>query len=180
MQTQTEVQKRTEQQMHGRIGHNVKLYELAKRCLREADGDLRAAADRLVAVMDSKPAIYRAALDKFKEQAAYDAVRVVMRAERQHIQYQPSDASKAADAALVQAVERHWYEYPLSSGLRLGDASNADLLAQAKIHEAQERGNAWKRRFMQSIADRVPEGTKVRALVTEEDLAKLYREAESC
>ena len=163
----------------GHAAKNVKLHELAKRCLADADGDVQDAASRLIAIMDAKPSIYRAALDAFKEQAAYAAIRTVLRVERRNIQYQPSPAAQASDAALVETVERNWYDYPLAT-VRLGDATAADLIAQAKIHELQERGNAHKKRFMQSIAARVPEGSVVRSALSQEEIGEMYKGASIC
>lgn len=177
MRTQEHVAKDTAN-WQGHATKNVKLHDLAKRCLKDADGDLQEAAAKLIAIMESKPSIYRVVLDAFKEQAAYAAIRAVLRVERKHIQYEPTEAGRAADRALLDAVERNWYDYPLAT-MKLGDATSADLLAQAKIHEQQERGNGHKKRFMMALAERVGE-QRVRDCIAQEQVGEIFKGAQSC
>jgi hypothetical protein len=158
---------------------NITLAALARKFLDESGSDIRAAAEKFMALMDAEPAVYRAALDRFKEQAAYDVIRLALRHTRQSIQHTTRARGNAGDA-LITAIERNWYDWPLASGMSLGAANRDDLVAQARIHELQELGNGHKKRWLLALANEMPARGCVRHSVREDVIARMYEETKSC
>ena len=64
---------------------------------------------------------------------------------------EPVEAHAAASKRLRVAAERSIYDYPLSGGLLLGDATAAILQIESDMHESFEKGNGRQKLWYRAV-----------------------------
>lgn len=113
--------------------------------------------------------------------AARNLLREAMRGVRATAGVTENGQPKTFDADQQEAIVnacRGFLDRPLMSGKRLGDATRADLLADAQRYEQYAEGNAREARFLFAVADKVKDGQSVRDVLDEDKLRKLHERAQ--
>lgn len=85
--------------------------------------------------------------------------------------------AKVGVVALANGLAASLMNFPLAGGLRLGDATREDVLAQAAMYASASRDMGHKARWLEAVAARVAPGQKVREALTSEALSSLQAEA---
>jgi hypothetical protein len=148
--------------------------EIATNALAAADGDVVRATDAMVtAVMNSK-VLYRSLMDPLVKQACYDAIRGQCRAQRRVIWETPQpSASSTRDRIGGLAAGLTLMDFPLPGGIKVGDATRAEVMDASDSYLAQATDNAAKGRWLRLIARHVTGDAKVRDVLTLERLIQL-------
>lgn len=154
--------------------------EIIKQCLDEADGDAKKACELL--------AFRIAADDELFESIA---MPLIVRSARAHIKkwtqpkqrrrrYQDDEETGASvysvpsiPTGMLAVASRNWLEYPLMNGLTLGDATRETVLTVSDMHAKQSRQHSARARMFKAVADRMPEGKRVRDVMSHEEIHRI-------
>jgi len=130
------------------------------------------AAERLAEMMRADMELYREILAPFERDAAAMAVQRQKVATRSYIWTRPTAADSRVEAlARTNAVSL--LDMRLPSGVRLGDATAADVQDAAGWYrdaEAQMRGKAM---FFEAVAQKIKRGKRVADCLSAQELQKL-------
>ncbi len=77
--------------------------------------------------------------------------------------------------ASVQVAAGRFYNWPLSDGCLLADATRSQLTRDIGMYRGQAAGCLRNARFLELVADKVQEGQQVREVFNEEQLNRLMR-----
>ena len=162
--------------------------EAARRALDDANGDAREAARMLEQAARTASPLREALTDPLIAGACWDAVRGQVRKERAAIWTTPNVASGptakpqalAAQAdRVVQLATGTLRMFPLPGGKRLGEATRQEIAEAAHFYERQAGDMAHKARWLQLVAQSVPDGRSAGEVLTDQRLAELQAEARS-
>lgn len=165
----------------GRSTHDrsrARVRQVADECIEEVGGDWTAAADRFRQRLDSDRELYDELVAPLIEGAIWDAIRGASSRQRRRFceESAPAHGSEGAEA-LARANERDLLDYPLTGGVRLGDATRDVLIEQIALHRAQARGNLIAATWLRKIADVLKDDERVGDRFDHERLAKLRKAA---
>lgn len=154
------------------------LYSLAKNAYEDADGNVEAAIDDVISAITGSENLLKIVIRQTAEVAVKAAVGSVMRADRAAIYntVRPAASGRAAVAALASGVARSILDFPLAGGLKLRDASRADVQRQADLYSGFARDQEIKARWLKSIADRIPDGKQVGDVLNDSDVEQILRQ----
>ena len=114
--------------------------------------------------MEADPAVWRAIMEPWQDQAVAraiaDAVAARRRGQRAHLWHRPAQP----DARVEMLARTNGYtilDMRLPNGKRLGDATGEDLAAAVALYRQQSTAAADKAEFFAAIAARVPAGKTV-------------------
>lgn len=85
--------------------------------------------------------------------------------------------AKTSIAALANGIAASLMNFPLAGGVRLGDATREEVLAQAGLYAKTAADMGHKARWLEAVAARVAPGQKVRDALNDEALTSLQVEA---
>lgn len=85
--------------------------------------------------------------------------------------------AKTSIVALANGLAASLMNFPLAGGVRLGDATREEVLAQAGMYAATAKDAGHKARWLEAVAARVAPGQRVREALTDEALSSLQEEA---
>lgn len=96
-----------------------------------------------------------------------------------HADATPSRIPVAQQNLMAQNYALSWMEYPLSTGMKIGDATKQDLLTESQMMIQQGREMIYRGQWMSRIADRVPFGKTVSEVLTEGQIKNMMLEAKN-
>ncbi|WP_312595489.1 hypothetical protein [Brevundimonas sp.] len=157
--------------------------DAARRALADAGGDVREAARMLEIAARSTLPLRDALTDALVAGACWDAVNGQVRKERQRIwsapravEAAPNRQSQEQASRVVHLASGTLKMFPLPGGKRLGEATRSEIAAAAGFYERQAGDMAHKARWLQLVAQSVPEGKTAGQALTDERLAELQAE----
>lgn len=159
----------------------IVLRELARDCLKTANGQRDKAAEKLLRKLKrNHPEI----VEEMIMRGVRDAVDAAARASRMvpstGTTRNPVEPGKApqqsVDAARAFNAYNFLDDYPLRD-CYLGDATHADIDEMIEYHDHNAKSNEMKANFFRSIAQKLPGGKTVRECMTSDDIAALYKAA---
>jgi hypothetical protein len=159
------------------------LRALAESYLRAAEGDTVKAVARLTARLVEDRATLARLLSDIIREAAGVVVEERLRHERASIieaaraNAGPSGMTKARAEAKARVFAQMLLDFPLANGLRLRDATRADVLAQAENYAAIAADTRVKAVWLRAVAEATPEGVTVGSALSEARVAELFQEA---
>jgi DNA-binding ferritin-like protein len=165
------------------IERQASLSSLARDYLNAADGNTDAATYALMDELSHNRDLLRAIIDEAVAEAVRSLVGVHMRQNRSAtvnqkiIRKSVYNPQKAVEE--LKPFYQHLYlDFRLKGGLKLRDATRVEVLDQASDYEKRENDAGIKRRWLQSIADRLSNNKqKVGKVITEELAFQLFEEA---
>lgn len=167
-------------------------WEAADEALDDANGDYMQAVNGFIAAVKRS----RSLTDEALRWAARGILRL-RQTHRRHAfedgaeQSAPAvnDTSKHSDAPrasvtptghhpkhvrFLKAVTDTWYEYPLPMNLgKLGNATRVELKQLVEFYGHQEAGMRKRRKFYESVGQKLPDGKKVGDILTPIQLARI-------
>ncbi len=149
------------------------LASVARSCLDASDGNWEAAAKLMRTRLDKNPGLFRELIEPMIEEAIWRNIRHVAHTDRRA--YSVSANADSADGLRAMALTEYkkWLDYPLSGGVKLGDAGREKLLIESEMHDGFARGNAAKAKWLAEIAKRI-DGRRVRDVLTDQQVGKLW------
>jgi hypothetical protein len=159
-----------------KIEATASIYDLALECLEAEGGDVREAAKRLGVRLMEDEHLRASVLEDLVQIAVSRAVDSKTSDARRRIWRQSADGP-AQVVALANGIFNSLYDFPLAGGVKLGDATKDQVLAQANAYGTVIADIQVKRRFMQAIAGKLKVGDRVRDVMTEDQLRSLKSEA---
>ena len=165
------------------IERQASLSSLARDYLNASDGNTDAATYALMDELSHNRDLLRAIIDEAVAEAVRSLVGVHMRQNRSAtvnqkiIRKSVYNPQKAVEE--LKPFYQHLYlDFRLKGGLKLRDATRVEVLDQASDYEKRENDAGIKRRWLQSIADRLSNNKqKVGKVITEELAFQLFEEA---
>lgn len=157
----------------------VTLRSEAQAALQNAGGDVTAATEALTARVLKDPDFISIHMSDVVKTACYQAVASVMRSERRVVWTTPQPTSverRAQVNALAAGGQRTLMDFPLPGGKKLGEAFRPEVAEAATLYGSQARDMAWKSRWLELVAQSLPDGKPVRVALTPERLAELQQE----
>jgi hypothetical protein len=152
------------------------LFDLARDTLRRADGDTTVATDRLTKRLlkdrDLLETIIRAAVAA----AVETTVEHSMRSRRESIMRTTTVPGRSGVFALASGVTFALLDMPLANGVKLRAATREQVTAQAQMYDAKARDMGHKARWLELIAQAVPDGKIVGDVLTDARAAELWSE----
>lgn len=150
--------------------------QLAKECYDATNGDWNKAAALMRRRIEKNEELFKELMQPLIDQACWAAIRSVCHHERAAFVSSISrtgidDASGLR--AIVETEIKRWLDYPLSSGIKLGDADREKLETEAEMHARFASANARKAAFFEAIAKRI-DGKTVREALSETQLENLW------
>lgn len=151
----------------------------AKRALVEAGGDVRRAADLLRDRAMEDRAFLDAHFGVLIRDAAYKAVAHCIRADRRVVWTtpQPTTQERSAQvAALASGTAQTLLDFALPGGKLLRNATRAEVAEAASFYAKQARDMSWKSRWLDHVAQSLPDGKRVADVLSPERLEELRQE----
>lgn len=137
--------------------------------------DTQAAAARLTAMVRADADLYRDLMAPMEQAAIMQALRAHRGVERRAIWNRPAQADDRV-AALAQSNADSLFDMRLSTGKRLGDATRADVGAEAAYYGTRAADMTAKAGFFRRIADRLADDRTVAQAFSAADLESLRKE----
>jgi DNA-binding ferritin-like protein len=165
------------------IERQASLSSLARDYLNAADGNTDAATYALMDELSHNRDLLRAIIDEAVAEAVRSLVGVHMRQNRsatvnQKIVRKSVYNPQKAVEELKPFYQHLYLDFRLKGGLKLRDATRVEVMDQASDYEKRENDAGIKRRWLQSIADRLSNNKqKVGKVITEELAFQLFEEA---
>lgn len=154
----------------------VTLGALARESLDKASGDTTAATEALVARLLSSKALLRAVIANAVADAVSYRVEMSMRTRRRDIVAATTGPGRAGVVSLARGLTMALLDMPLANGVRLRDASRAQVVEQATRYERQAADMGRKARWLTIIAQSTPPDRKVGEVLTDARAAELWNE----
>ena len=145
---------------------NANVRDLARRCLSDADGDVRSATEAMIAILTEMTGIVAAA-----------AVGREMRDDRRRIVASAAGMRPEAAQALARVVGRSILDFPLAGGKRLRDATRPEIEAQAVLYADQAREANHRAAWLRAVAALIPDNAKAGDVLDEATATRLFQEA---
>lgn len=182
--------------------HNGPRERLAAMVAEAIEGrDYSDAVDYLLGLVRQDLEAMSAMLQPYERQAARELIGLKVRSQRQQIWNNPSDRVSRGDAIRAQETAKQrphsginrnsvaalsagvirsgLMDFRLHDGTPLADADKAKVTDAALHWGTKARDMAWKARWMERIADKVPTGKTVRQALDEATLHALKMETEN-
>lgn len=152
------------------------IVETAAREALEIENDTIKATRLLEDRANADPALFKALTGPYLHQAAYEAVRLRVHAQRRVAWNSTNyDATGRGERVLAHAVHNSLLDFPLPSGMLLRNAKATDVLDGAKRYREQANDMTHKAVWLDAIAARLGRRT-VGAVFSHEALAQLQHE----
>lgn len=157
--------------------NSVTLPGLARQALDLNDGNTELATDWLAEKVMKDPILLRIVINEAVRAASSTHIEEAMRHKRRSI-LRATTGSKGAVVALSTGWTAAILDMPLANGIRLRDATKAQVIDQAQRYAATAQDAGHKARWLSAIADAVPAGKRVGEVLSDEAAAKMYKAAE--
>ncbi|MDB5531598.1 MAG: hypothetical protein JWR51_4701 [Devosia sp.] len=155
------------------ITETATIYDLALESLEAESGDVRAAAKRLGDRLLSDADLLSSVLEDVIQVAVSKVLDSKNIGLRRRI-WRSEANGPASVIALANGIFNSMYDFPLAGGVKLGDATKDQVLAQANSYGTVIQDISVKRRFMLAVADKLTgPAVKVRDVLSEDELRTL-------
>lgn len=162
---------------------NDPISEAAKLALDLAKGDVQRATKAFEQTVRSNRGLRDQLLEPLIASACYDAIRKVSITERRTAWKPPTEklvpGKVTGSARVVQLAAGNLLMFPLPGGKKLGEATRKDISAAAEFYSKQAGDMGHKARWLQLIAQSVPNNKTVNDVLTDKRLRELQREAKN-
>jgi len=160
---------------HAKVETEITLGSLAREALVSHSGRTPDAVDAILARITNDANLLRRLIRSAVEDAIKYRVEMAMRNDRQSI-IRATTGTRGAVVALANGLSRALLDMPLANGLPLREATRAQVLAQAEGYNKTAMDATHKAKWLQAIAQSVPDGKRVGDVMDDERAAELYRE----
>lgn len=144
--------------------------------LKKADGDVRKATELMLAAVRKSRALRDALTEPLLATACYAAVTMQRRQQRQHIWTAPGYTAGGHGQRVI-ALATTLLSFPLPGGLKLAEATRAQVAAAADFYATQASDMHHKARWLRLVAAAVPEDGRVADVLDETRLEAMRTEA---
>lgn len=156
-----------------KVTETATIYDLALDSLEAEGGDVKAAAKRLADRLIADAELLNSVLVDVVEMAVSKAVDSKNTHLRSKI-WRQSNNGPAQIVALANGIFNSLYDFPLAGGVKLGDATKDQVMAQANSYGTVIQDISVKRRFMLAVAEKLTgPAVKVRDVLSEDELRTL-------
>lgn len=154
----------------------ITLTTLAREALEERDGNVTKAAGLLANRLSRDKKLLNIVVEEAIREVANDRARQLnMQLRRAVIR----SASRADVDALADGLAASFLDFPLSTGVRLRDADRKAVEVQVEIYRRMHVTTGHKYRWLQCIAQAIPDGKKVGDVLAESRLNELWKETQN-
>lgn len=155
----------------------LSLAQAAAETMRQCNYDKHKAADSLLRKVLRIPALANEAI----QTGIWEALSNVIHIERHSACAAGSSNGGVEDdvSGLVLLAKHTLMSYRLSNGLCLGDATSSIIEKDATWHEEMVRANNVKARWLRMIQAKLRDDQRVRDVLSERDLKKILKKAET-
>lgn len=154
----------------------------AQEAMKEGGGDVQKASRLLEAAVRKNRDLRDALTDPLLANACYDAVRKVCIVERRAIWKPPVEKRVASIVTgakrVVQLAAGNLLTFPLPGGKKLGEATRAEISKAAEFYRSQSADMQSKAKWLQLVAQSIPEDKTAGDVLTDKRLRELQKEAQ--
>lgn len=155
--------------------------ELATKAVDDAYGDWERAIKIFRGWVDEDQTLRDALLEPFLDGGIRLAIREAAKRRRKQIDAEPPASTEGLEE-MAHTYAQNYFEYPLSKGVKLGDATIEILTFERDMHATFAAANFLKSRRFQLLIDLMTKtwakkDVIVRDVITHDDLVKLWTEA---
>jgi hypothetical protein len=157
--------------------------EAARRALDDAKGDVREATRMLETAVHQSRKLRDLLTEPLISNACYDAVRAQCRIERRSVwtppleKLVPSKSGVTGSHRVVHLATGTLLMFPLPGGKSLGQATRDDISKATEFYASQSKDMGHKARWLQLVAQSVPDGKTVGEVLTDKRLRELQEAA---
>lgn len=154
--------------------------EVAIDALAANGGDVLRATEWMIERVGKSRALYRSLMDPLVKTACYETIASVCRKNRSTIwntQQPTAEEQRGRVIALAGGTMSSLLDFPLPGGLPLRLAGRGDVAAAAEFYSRQSKDMNAKARWLQMIAQSIPDDKTVQEVMTDARLAELQEEA---
>lgn len=152
------------------------LRTIARGALIKCGGDANRATKAVVMMLKRDKALLQSIVSEAIQIAAYEATQGAVRHLRQSTILSASEG-RARVSALAGGISSSMLDFPLANGLRLGDATADQVFAQVHRYEEAGADMMRKARWLRLIAQSIPPGKTVGAIISDARANELWKEA---
>jgi hypothetical protein len=157
--------------------HESLLHQAARECLKKSDGTSQAAAALLIKRIRRDRVLRDEITDSHLPALCTQYIRQMMGTNRRAA-FPTGIVAVSKFGALLHSVGQEWLDFPLPGGLRLAEASRAELIEASERYMGQSKTMLRRARWLRLCARSVPEDKKAGDVLTNERLAEI--DAEVC
>jgi len=159
-----------------KIEEQVSLRALARQALKDAGGKTKLAIDALTAQLMNDKRLMREVVAEAVVIASDDLVQHSMRATREAVVVSAAKARNGV-AALANGIKFSILDFPLAGGVKLRDATPAEVTEQIDRYEAIGRDVTHKARWLRLVVQGVPRDRRIGDVISDERAQELWNEA---
>jgi len=141
--------------------------ELTKQAYDKADGNRQKAHPALIAAVNRHPDLHRGIIAK----ACWEELRFYTHQIRhQTLNGNGGPAPDKLRDHLKRSITRQWFELPLPTGVKLGNATDEDIRENIAFYEKQASQMRGRAKFLRAILARMRPGKTVAKSFTEKQM----------
>ena len=144
----------------------------AAECLVQAKGDEEKARWLLKAKIMNEPPLRAEIIEPYLNQVVDDLIRGCRSTMRQVLA-----SPNARGSYGLKELVKNWFDWPLRSGIRLGDATKEDLKQESAFYEVLAATHSRRCSFFKRLASNVAGNKKLSEVMTVDRVAKI---AQAC
>lgn len=135
-------------------GETVAVSAVAQQCLRDCGNNIHEAQKMMERIVAGHPPLFRNLMNPLMAVACYDALRRVVRADRNKVWTAPN-YTKEGNGDRLESLGLSLLDFPLPNGMALRLAHKADVLEGANFYATQAKDMTHKAAWLAAIAEKV-------------------------
>lgn len=147
--------------------------KVAQECV-DATSSIQEAQNRLKRLTLEDSDLHRRVTAHLLDQACYDAVRAVHKGNRQKIWAAPN-YTQGGNGHRLKTMAVTLLDFPLPNGVKLGDATGAQVIEAAEFYRKQAADMRNKAIWLKKVSECLDTGEKVRDNITHQQLEAMKR-----
>lgn len=161
---------------HAKKIEPVTLAQFVREALEDRDWNVEKTVNFLVTKVLNDKALLTGFLREIVQEAMTQRVRDSHRHHRGSIVYHATKDTKGSVVALAAGISASLLDFPLEGGMLLRTASRADVSAAAQRYRTSERTAGHRARWLELIAQSVPQDKTVGDVLTDDRALELWEQ----
>jgi hypothetical protein len=156
------------------------IFSFVQQAYEQADGNFDKATNLIEEWLDENPTLREEIAQSLVRQAIRDHIQRFASGIRTtfYVKRPPGKDNTRGLERLAEQALKKWYDLPLPGGKKLGDAMKDEVKAAADYHLDLGRTHNSRGKFLSALAGSIPEGKKVRDVITEKKIEEIASSAE--
>lgn len=154
------------------------LWVYAVEAFEKAKGDETKAEAQVTKIIEGDQRLFNELMRSDMPAKVHALMRQVRMAHRRTVWNAPKFVKEDSGDRVIDLARGNRMAFPLPGGGWLGDAKSDEILLGAAYYRTLSNDTRTKARWLEIVAEKVPDGKVVRDVLTEDDLTELQEEAQ--